>query len=136
MEVEIFTLSDYAENFNGKLVIMGTFDSIFGSITPIKHPVCALSLRLRFAKSEIGQHTMRIKLINPNQKVLQTIDAQLQVNEPNSGVDYTSINTVLRFGNLEFDSFGKYSFELYIDDEWSRGLPLNFVKTARQLKAA
>ncbi|MTI39727.1 hypothetical protein E1140_09500 [Fulvivirga lutimaris] len=93
-------------------------------------------MRLRFAKSEIGKHNFEIKFIDPDKNVLQSIDGQIEVNEPIAGVDYTSINSVLRFGNLEFKSFGKYSFELYIDGEWSRGLPLNFVKAANQLKAA
>lgn len=136
METELFTLSDYAEDINGKLVIVGTFDTIYGSNSPSKHPLCALSLRLRFAKSEIGKHTMKIRFIDPDGKELQKIDGKLEVRNPVPGAEYVAVNTVIRFANLQFNSFGKYSFELYIDDEWNRGLPLNYVKAGDQLRAA
>ena len=136
MENELFTLSDYAEDIYGKLVIIGTFDTIHGANVPTLHPMCALSLRLRFAKSELGKHSIAIRFIDPNGKEIQRLDGELEVKDPGSGADYVAINTVLRFSNLKLETFSKHSFELYIDGEWNKGLPLNYVKSAGQMKAA
>jgi hypothetical protein len=37
---------------------------------------------------------------------------------------YSAVNLVFNFNQLKFDKAGRYSFELYIDDEWASGLPL------------
>ena len=38
MEIEIFTLSDFAQYNNSKLTIVGTFDSIKAKQFPVQHP--------------------------------------------------------------------------------------------------
>lgn len=83
MEVEIFTLSGYAEHFNDKLVIVITFDTIFSNVVPAMHPVCALSLRLRFALSKLGEHPLKINCIDDKKEVVQTMNAHIDVNAPN-----------------------------------------------------
>ncbi|MEM7110330.1 MAG: hypothetical protein AAF519_19035 [Bacteroidota bacterium] len=136
MEVEIFTLSDYAENFNGKLTIVGTFDAINSSTFPVIQPICALSLRLRFSNKETGNHIVIIRLIDKNGKELNKIDGNLTVMNPMDGSNYSSVNLVMRFNNLKFEAEGQYSFELLINDEWLRGLPLKLIKANQNLKAA
>lgn len=136
MEVEIFTLCDYADNANGKLTIVGTFDSIYCSNFPANQQICALALRLRFSERECGKHEVRIRLIDQNQNQLQNFDGEIMVGKPKLGLTYNSVNLAIRQGNLRFDSPGKYSFELYIDNEWRSGLPLNLVQVDKGLKAA
>lgn len=128
MEVEIFTLSDSAENYNGKLVIVGTFDFINAQSFPLTFRPFALSLRLRFARSEFGQHAMLIRLIDSKGKEIAKLDGQLQVNHNDPNIDYVTISEVMNFGPMKFETSDRYSFELYIDGEWKTGLPLNIVK--------
>lgn len=136
MEVEIFTLSDYAENFNGKLVIVGTFDSIYAQSFPLVQPVCAISLRIRFANSQSGVHKIKIKLFDPEKNELQSIDGEVTVKQSQDGRSYETINLAMKVGNLQFKTPGLYSFELHIDDEWQSGLPLNVVRVDQNLKVA
>ena len=136
MEVEIFTLSDYAENFNGKLTIVGTFDAINSNVFPVIQPICALSLRLRFSEKETGNHKVTIRLIDKSSKELNKIDGDLTVMNPVNGSNYSSVNLVMKFNNLKFETEGQYSFELLIDGEWQRGLPLKLNKVRQDLKAA
>lgn len=136
MEVEIFTLCDYANDANGKLTIVGTFDSIYCNQFPANQQICAIALRLRFSEREYGKHKVRIRLIDQNQKQLQNFDGEVMVGKPKLGLTYTSLNFVMRQINLKFDSPGKYSFELFVDDDWRSGLPLNLVQIDKGLKAA
>ena len=43
---------------------------------------------------------------------------------------YSAVNLVFNFNQVKFEKAGRYSFELYIDDDWSSGLPLFINKTA------
>ena len=113
MEIEIFTLCDYAQDMKGKFVIVGTFDTIFPKQYPCNHPSCCIALRLRFSEDEQGEHKLELRLID--QKGL--------VKTPIKG-HHSTVNFSLQFNQLKFETPGKYAFELYIDDDWRSGLPL------------
>lgn len=124
MEIEIFTLSDFAQDNNSKLTIVGTFDSINVKQFPVTHPACTLACRLRFAAKESGSHDFKLRLIDVKGKeTIQPIEGNINIGAPPNG-QFTSINIVVNFNQLQFPEAGRYSFELYIDDDWKSGLPL------------
>lgn len=124
MEIEIFTLSDFAQDNNSKLTIVGTFDSINAKKFPIVHPSCMVSSRLRFAAKEAGTHIFKLRLIDSTGKeIIPPIEGNINVGMPQNG-QVATINVVINFSQLEFQKAGRYSFELYIDNEWKSGLPL------------
>jgi hypothetical protein len=124
MEIEIFTLSDFAQDNNSKLTIVGTFDSINVKQFPVTHPACTIACRLRFAAKESGSHDFKLRLIDAKGKeTIQPIEGNINIGTPPNG-QFTSINIVVNFNQLQFPEAGRYSFELYIDDDWKSGLPL------------
>ena len=124
MEIEIFTLSDFAQDNNSKLTIVGTFDSINVKQFPVTHPACTLACRLRFAAKESGSHDFKLRLIDAaGKETIQPIEGNINIGAPPNG-QFTSINIVVNFNQLQFPAAGRYSFELYIDDDWKSGLPL------------
>jgi hypothetical protein len=129
MEIEIFTLADFAADYgNGKLVISGTFDSIFSPQFPAVHASCSLALRIRIANSESGTHTIELRSLGPNGKNFQEpIKGDLDVKK-NPNADHSTINFVVNFNNLKFETPGKYAFEFHYDNEFRSGLTLTVVK--------
>jgi hypothetical protein len=124
MEVEIFTLADFAQDNNSKLTVVGTFDAIQAKQFPVQHPSCAVACRLRFGIKEIGQHQFKLRLTDTNAKeILQPIEGNINMGTPPNG-QFAAINIVINFNQLQFEKPGRYSFELYIDGEWKSGLPL------------
>ena len=124
MEIEIFTLSDFAQDNNSKLTIVGTFDSINSKQFPVSHPACTISCRLRFAAKEFGEHRFKLRLIDVKGKeLIQPIEGNINIGTPPNG-QFASINIVVNFNQLKFEEAGRYSFELYIDGDWKSGLPL------------
>jgi hypothetical protein len=124
MEIEIFTLSDFAQDNNSKLTIVGTFDSIQTKQFPAVHPACTVASRLRFAAKEAGSHNFKLRLINAGGKeIIQPIEGNINIGAPANG-QFSSINLVVNFNQLKFETPGRYSFELYIDGDWKSGLPL------------
>ena len=124
MEVEIFTLSDFAQDNGGRLTIVGTFDQISSRTFPATHPSCHLSCRLRFGSKEAGEHNFRLKLIDAaGADVVPPMEGNINVNVA-PGQEYAGLNLVVNLNQLKFEKAGRYSFELYINDEWKTGLPL------------
>lgn len=129
MEIEIFTLSDFAQDNNSKLTIVGTFDSIHTKQFPATHAACTVACRLRFAAKEIGEHDFKLRLIDANAKeIIQPIQGNINITTPPNG-QFVTINIVVNFNQLKFETPGRYSFELYIDGDWKSGLPLYLHQT-------
>jgi len=124
MEIEIFTLCDFAQDNNSKLTIVGTFDSINAKQFPAIHAACSVACRLRFGAREAGEHDFKLRLIDTGGKeVIKSIEGNINIgNPPNE--QFATINMVINFNQLKFEKPGRYSFELYIDNDWKSGLPL------------
>ncbi|HEY6504315.1 MAG TPA: hypothetical protein VIZ28_10100 [Chitinophagaceae bacterium] len=129
MEIEIFTLADFAQDNHSKLTIVGTFDSIQSKQFPCVHPSCTIATRLRFAAKEAGEHDFRLRLIDADGKeMIKPIEGTINISTPPNG-QLMTINVVANFAQLKFEKPGRYSFELYLDGEWKSGLPLFLHKT-------
>jgi hypothetical protein len=124
MEIEIFTLADFAQDNHSKLTIVGTFDSIHAKQFPVHHPACSVACRLRFGNKETGSHDFKLRLIDMTGKeIIKPIEGNINIGTPPNG-QLATINMVINFNQLQFEKAGRYSFELYIDGEWKSGLPL------------
>jgi len=124
MEIEIFTLCDFAQDNSGKLTVVGTFDGIHSKQFPFTQQSFSVACRLRFSEKETDQHHMRLRFIDGNGKeLLQPIEGQINIPKPTNG-QYTAINLVFNLNQIKFEKAGRYAVELYIDDKWTSGLPL------------
>ena len=124
MKVEIFTLCDAATDQHGKLNVLGTFDLICSTAEPVRHPACAIALRVRFSKFEEGPHSIKINFTNADGKSIvppMTGDFQIQM-----GPDAVSFaqNLVFNMHALQFPTFGDYSINLHVDNNLVESLPL------------
>ena len=129
MEIEIFTLCDFAQDNQQKLTVVGTFDSLWATQFPVLHPFCSVACRLRFSNKDKGEHNFMLKLIDSTgRQVIPECNGIFTIGESPAG--YSSINLVANYGQLQFSSAGRYSFELYVDGEWASGLPLNVAQAA------
>ena len=124
MEIEIFTLCDFAQDNNSKLTIVGTFDSIHAKQFPAQHPACTVACRLRFSDKEVGDHDFKLRMTDAaGKETIQPIEGNINIPAAANGRVVT-INLVINFNQLQFTKPGRYSFELYIDGDWKSGLPL------------
>jgi hypothetical protein len=124
MEIEIFTLADFAQDNNSKLTVVGTFDSIQSKVFPVQHPACSIACRLRFAVKETGAHDFKLRLIDEaGKETIQPVEGTINIGTPPNG-QFSTINIVINFNQLQFEKAGRYSFELYLDGDWKSGLPL------------
>lgn len=129
MDVEAFLLCDAATDQQGKLNVLGAFDTVFAKKVPVVHPACAVAARIRFSKVEQGEHAVRICVIDQDGKeVVPKLDGKVSVRVGDEAGS-AAINLVLNFQRLKLPDYGEYSIDLAIDGQQKASLPF-FVRTA------
>ena len=124
MEIQVATLCDSASDYNGKLCILGTFDTICSSGVPIVHPHCSLALRICFKPGDEGKHTVTVRFINDDGKpIMEPFQEHIDIKLPNEAYFLTR-NLILNFQRLTFASVGQFSIDVSVDDQMLARIPL------------
>ena len=129
MEVQIAALCDSAADYNGKLCVLGAFDTIGVQQLPAVHPHCAIALRVKFTGEDEGRHTMKVSLIDEDgrsllPKPIPVIEIQVRLPE---NMFFCSNNLVMNLQGLEFKKTGQYSIDFTMDDRMIARIPLQVV---------
>lgn len=134
MDIQIATLCDFAADYNGKLVISGTFDSLAARALPVVHPSCALAIRFCFTQEDIGKHKLSINIINEDGDSLDPsnmpIEPEFEVKLP-PNAPYMTRNIVMNLQGLRFPEEGIYSIDIGCDGEIMMRLPLRILKVGQ-----
>jgi hypothetical protein len=130
METEIFTLCDAAADYQGRLNILGVFDTIFAPKLPVSHPHCAVALRIRFSKIEEGKHALALHIVDSDGKmIIPPLEGGFEVHlveDESEG----AINLVLNLQGLIFNSYETYNVNLAIDSQKRDSLPFRVKQPA------
>lgn len=123
MNVEIFALCD-AATISGKLNILGVFDTLWATTTPVVHNACALAMRVRFEQIESGDKRVQIAIVDiDGHSVLQPASTTIQVRH-RAGVTSATAQMVIQIQNLQLPRFGEYQIDLAIDGRVEKTIPL------------
>lgn len=124
MYIEVMSLCDAATEAQGKLNILGTFDTIFSQKLPAVCSHCAVALRVRFNRIEKGEHKIKLNLVDEDGKpILPSLETSTKVDFP-ADFDSGVMNLVLQIQGLKLEKFGRYSLDLAIDGRQEASLPL------------
>jgi len=134
MNIEGFLLCDAATDQRGKLNVLGAFDNIFAQKMPFHYPACALAARVRFDKSEEGEHAISINIMDQDgASIGPKLNGKIAVRVPDP--QGTSVaNLILNIHRLEFKKYGKYWIDLDIDGTILASVPLQVNQTPPQAK--
>ena len=123
IKIELFTFCDFAQENNGKLTIIGTFDTIISRNFPCVHPQLAVVIRLRFDLWEFGTHSFKIETRDLEGGMsLETINGNIEVKEVGNASAVSHL--VFSISNLHFKNPGITNFVLFIDDKEIDSIPL------------
>lgn len=119
MEYEIFTICDNAQNYNGKLVIVGTFDTIFSQSFPLMYDAFSLAVKINCPTSEIKDPAIQIDLkeMSSDIEVCPQINAQIPLNPD---THEQSISMVINFQKISFMKPGDYYIDFKFNGETRR----------------
>jgi hypothetical protein len=124
MDIQIAILCDAATDTNGKLSILGTFDTIYTSQLPAVHPQCSIALRMTFGKVEEGTHKVKLNFVDEDGKlVMPSIDIPIEVAVPDDTI-FISRNFIINIQQLKFEKPGLYSIDISMDGRQEGSIPL------------
>lgn len=131
MEVEIFTLCDFAQEAFGKLTIVGTFDHVFSESFPAFHPQCTIVARIRFLQSEGVHHKISIQFLDQNNKAfIPSINGDVEVNMPND-TNSAIFHVVASINQINLQEPSECTVNLNVDGKKVKSIPL-FIKLVKQ----
>jgi hypothetical protein len=124
MTIQIAVLCDAATDYNGKLNLLGTFDTIITNQLPAIHPQCSIVLRMSFNRIEEGQHKVKVNFVDEDGKfVMPSIDMPVDVAVP-ADANFLVRNFIINIQQLKFDKPGQYSIDIALNARHELSIPL------------
>ena len=124
MTIQVAVLCDAATDYNGKLNLLGTFDTIYTPELPAHHPQCSVAMRIAFDRMEEGDHELTIHFVDEDgHPILPSTEVPVDVTFP-SDATFISRNFIVNMQGLEFKEPGLYSVDVRLDDQPCASIPL------------
>src|SRR5580765_6526332 len=116
MNIQVAVLCDAATDDNGKLNLLGSFDTIYARELPAVHPQCAVALRVTFFSSDEGKHNLKLNFVNADgHPIMPHVTVPVDVTLPEE-VHFGTRNFIFNFQQLKFDEPGLYSMDITLDE--------------------
>ena len=124
MNIQVAVLCDAATEDNGKLNLLGSFDTIYAPQMPAVHPQCSVALRVTFVPGDEGTRKLTLSFINADGKaIMQNIEMPVPVALPDDA-HFLTRNFIVNIQQLKFDEPGLYSVDVRLDNETVASVPL------------
>jgi hypothetical protein len=134
MTIQVAVLCDAAVDYNGKLNLLGTFDTIYSPVMPTQHPQCSVAVRIAFDRMEEGQHTLEVSFVDEDgQPIMRTMKLPGEVLFPTEAT-FASRNFIVNIQQMVFAKEGLYSVNLAMDGSALCSIPL-VIKKMEHAKA-
>jgi hypothetical protein len=125
MNIQVAVLCDAATDDNGKLNLLGAFDTIYAPQMPAIHPQCAVALRATFQPGDEGARKLSLNFINADGRaILQGIELPASVTLPDDA-HFLTRNFIVNIQQLKFAEIGLYSVDVRIDGQSQASIPLS-----------
>lgn len=125
MNIQVAVLCDAATDDNGKLNLLGAFDTIYARELPTAHPQCAVALRVTFSSADEGPHELKLNFVDADGHSL-TPDfppIHLEVALPGD-MHFGTRNYIINIQPLKFEHAGLYSMDVLFDGQVQASIPL------------
>ena len=129
MKITLTVLADYANiTREGKLNILGIFDTIHAQNFPMTHPQMQLVMRFEADIAEEGKtKKLEIKLMDDDGKTLFVLNGGFTLGQGQAGEAMIS-NQILTINMMKFENAGNYEFKILINDELKTEVPLRVIQ--------
>jgi hypothetical protein len=125
MTIQVAVLCDAATDDNGKLNLLGAFDTIYTQQLPAVHPQCSIALRVTFFNGDEGKHNLRLNFVDADGRSIMPdfppipVDVQLP-----DEMHFGTRNFIVNIQQLKFELPGLYAIDLSLDDRPQASIPL------------
>lgn len=125
MQVVLFVAADYANKTpDGKLNIMGIFNSIYATQFPARHRQLYLIIRLVAILGEMrNEHDLRIVFVDSDGNELLNSGGKFKIQHPSGGKQAVA-EFIIDVGDLHLPKQGNYEFHLMLNQETRSIIPI------------
>ena len=124
MNIQVAVLCDAATDDNGKLNILGSFDTIYAPQLPAVHPQCAVALRVTFLSGDEGDRKLKLNFVDADgHSIMPPIEIPVIVALPDDA-HFLTRNFIVNIQQLKFAEVGVYSVDVRLDDKSQAAIPL------------
>ena len=125
MNIQVAVLCDAATEDNGKLNLLGSFDTIYAPQLPAVHPQCAVALRVTFMSGDEGARQIKLNFVNADGRaIMPPIEIPVAVTLPDD-MHFLTRNFIVNIQQLKFAEAGLYSVDVRLDDKSQGNIPLS-----------
>ncbi|ODS30705.1 MAG: hypothetical protein SCARUB_04186 [Candidatus Scalindua rubra] len=125
-------LCDSAIEYQNKLCILGTFDTIKTHQLPVVKSQCSIALQILWTKIEEGPHTIKIKFMDEDgNPTLKTVDSAIKVSVPSIS-SFVTTNHILNIQQLKFTRTGNYLTVIDIDGKMEAEIQLQVLQVEQK----
>jgi len=129
MQLQLAALCDSAADYQGKLCILGAFDTLCAQQFPVIHPQCSLALRMLFDSNDRGHHEIKIQLVDDEgAEIIPAFTPSLDVSFPTAFQPFVTRNLVLNLHGLRFAKPGIYRFNTALNGHTLSSIPLRVTR--------
>ncbi len=124
MEVDLAVVADAANvSQEGKLNILGVFDTIWAREFPFRHAAMVFVLRVRADFTDQGVHKLVVRLMDADGGQLFKAEGPLKVPEGTPGRPVKP-HVIMGLSGISFAKPGDFSFEVIVDERHLKSVPL------------
>ncbi len=125
MEIKTAVLADAANvSQEGKLNITGIFNLIHAGSFPVTWPLMVFVIRLEAHASEIGNHQIKIQIVDEDGGRLSEVQGALEIGPRDDPRYPAHSDIILQIANAQFPKPGAYSFDILIDGRYEHSARL------------
>jgi hypothetical protein len=125
MNIQVAVLCDAATDDNGKLNLLGAFDTIHTPQLPAVHPQCSIALRVTFFNGDEGRHNLRLNFVDadggPIMPDFPLIPVEIALPED---THFGTRNFIVNIQRLKFETPGLYAIDISLDGQPQASIPL------------
>lgn len=130
MNIQVAVLCDAATDDNGKLNLLGAFDTIYTQQLPAVHPQCSIALRVTFGHEDEGARQLKLSFVDADgRSIMPGIPIPVEVVLPGDS-HFGTRNFIVNIQQLKFENPGLYSTDIALDDRTCASIPLLVKLTA------
>ena len=134
MELKFALLADHVhETKEGKLAIIGEFDTIGALKAPARHALCYLVARLEASVSEGSHHKLQVTLVDEDGKQVLPLTPPMDVSfVPTGRGRPLRGQLIVQFADIELPRFGDYEFHLLADSRLAGAVHVRLAEIPQQ----
>jgi hypothetical protein len=124
MNIQTAVLCDAATDDNGKLNLLGAFDTIYTRELPAIHPQCAVALRVTFLAGDEGKRQLKLNFVDADGRaIMPPIEIPVEVALPDD-MHFGTRNFIINIQQLKFETPGLFSMDVSLDGQLQANIPL------------